>query len=86
VLRAVLSASGYLPLLRLLRTGLSLCRDSNESKKRRLEIAEIFNFSLTCRIDSDNLEKFAQKRHSLLSGSRKSKLSSSKMLRLAPDD
>jgi hypothetical protein len=49
-----------------------------------LEIAESFDFRLTRHWNLDNLGKFAQKRHSLPSGSRKPKLNSSGILSLAP--
>ena len=86
MLRARLSASGYLPLLRCCELGcFGLSAGCGIRNGRKwLEIAKNFDFRLTIRRDLDNLEKFAQKRHSLLSGPRKPKLNSSGKLSLAP--
>ena len=82
MLRARSWASGYLPSVRCCELGLSAGCGIRNGRKW-LEIAKNFDFRLTSRRDLDNLEKFAQKRHSLLSGPRKSKLNSCRMLSLA---
>ena len=85
MLRALFRAFGYLPLLRCCELGcFGYPRDSDRNVEKWLEIAESFDFGLTYHLNLDNLEKFAQKRHSLLSGSRKPKLNSSGILSLAP--
>ena len=86
MLRVRLSGVRLFAIVALLRTG--LLRGIREMRPRTsrkwLEISRNLDFRLTCDRNLDNLEQFAQKRHSLLSGPRKPKLNSSGILSLAP--
>jgi len=68
VLRAPCWASGYLLLLRCCEQGHFGTREMRPRTDRKwLEISRNFDFRLTRHRTLDNIEKFAQKRHSLLS-------------------
>ena len=83
MLRADLSASGYLPLCAVANWVVPSIVRMWTGVEKRTEIVERFDFRLTRRRNSDSLEKFAQNVTPLLSGPRKSRLDSSIMLSLA---